>query len=151
MQVADVRKQRQDPHATSGAGIAPVPRYARDAVAPFIAADIGGTHARVGLVVADRGGAPSVRVLHYHRYRCAEWANLTSLLQNFLEELAANPSVAGTRVSRCVVACAGYVLDERIVNENLPWPVSVRDIREHLGIAQIEVLNDFAAVAWATQ
>jgi glucokinase len=149
MQVADVGKQRQDLDAAGKPGHASA--SARDTMAPFIAADIGGTHARIGLVVADRGGARPVRVLHYHRYRCAEWANLTSLLQHFLDELAATPAVASSHVSHCVVACAGYLLDERIVNENLPWPVSMRDIREHLGIARVEVLNDFAAVAWATQ
>jgi glucokinase len=49
------------------------------------------------------------------------------------------------------VASAGYVLGDAIVNDNLPWPVSIRDIRESLGIASLAVINDFEAVAYATQ
>ena len=121
----------------------------RDPAAPFIAADVGGTHARVGLVVRSRAGDRAVRMLHYHRYRCAEWVNLTALLRDFIAELAAMPALATVRVRRCVVACAGYVLDDCIVNGNLPWPVSIRDIRARLGISQLAVINDFAAVAHA--
>jgi glucokinase len=54
-------------------------------------------------------------------------------------------------VDRCAVASAGYVLGDAIVNDNLPWPVSIRDIRDSLGIAQLAVVNDFEAVAYATQ
>ncbi len=49
------------------------------------------------------------------------------------------------------MASAGYVLGDAIVNDNLPWPVSIRDIRETLGIASLAVINDFEAVAYATQ
>lgn len=54
-------------------------------------------------------------------------------------------------VDRCAVASAGYVLGDAIVNDNLPWPVSIRDIRDSLGIHQLAVINDFEAVAYATQ
>ena len=40
---------------------------------------------------------------------------------------------------------------DAIVNDNLPWPVSIRDIRDSLGIDQLTVVNDFEAVAYATQ
>jgi glucokinase len=43
------------------------------------------------------------------------------------------------------------VLDDAIVNGNLPWPVSIRDIRDGLGIQRLAVINDFEAVAYATQ
>jgi glucokinase len=43
------------------------------------------------------------------------------------------------------------VLGDAIVNDNLPWPVSIRDIRDSLGIEQLAVVNDFEAVAYATQ
>ncbi len=45
------------------------------------------------------------------------------------------------------VACAGYVLDGAIINANLPWPVSLREIRDGLGLSRLEVINDFEAVA----
>ena len=112
----------------------------------FLAADVGGTHARIGLVSRDPDGTRPVTVLQYHRYACADWPSLTAVLQDFVGQL--DHSV---HVSRCAVASAGYVLGDAIVNDNLPWPVSIRDIRDSLGIEQLAVVNDFEAVAYATQ
>lgn len=118
---------------------------------PFLAADVGGTHVRIGLVAADAGGPQPLRVMHYRVYRGAEWADLASVLEHFIGELAETGLTDGSRPQQCVVASAGYVVDDRVVSENLPWPVSVRDLRERLGISRLEVINDFAAVAWGTQ
>jgi len=127
-------------------------QQAKPAIEPFLAADVGGTHVRVGLVVAAAGGACPVRVAHYRVYRGAEWADLAAVLENFIGELAGAGLAGDFPVKHCVVACAGYVVDDdRVVSENLPWPVSVRDTRGRLGIARLEIINDFAAVAWGTQ
>jgi len=112
----------------------------------FLAADVGGTHARIGLVSREADGSRPVTVLQYHRYACAEWPSLTAVLQDFVSQLDAS-----VQVNRCAVASAGYVLGDAIVNDNLPWPVSIRDIRDSLGIEQLAVVNDFEAVAYATQ
>ncbi len=112
----------------------------------FLAADVGGTHARIGLVSRQPDGARPVTVLQYHRYACAEWPSLTAVLQDFVGQLD-----HAVQVNRCAVASAGYVLGDAIVNDNLPWPVSIRDIRDSLGIEQLAVVNDFEAVAYATQ
>jgi glucokinase len=85
-------------------------------------------------------------VLEYRRYACAEWPSLTAVLKDFVAQLN-----HGMQVDHCAVASAGYVLGDAIVNDNLPWPVSIRDIRESLGIASLAVVNDFEAVAYATQ
>ncbi|MFC5581372.1 glucokinase [Rhodanobacter terrae] len=119
---------------------------------PFLAADVGGTHARIGLVVRNTAGKHPVSVLHYHRYSCADWTGLTAMLRDFVEQLARTPHAAAQgQIRQCAVACAGYVLDDAIVNENLPWPVSIREIRDGLGISRLAVINDFEAVAYATQ
>ena len=112
----------------------------------FLAADVGGTHARIGLVSQRPDGARPVTVLQYHRYACAEWPSLTAVLKDFVSQLGAT-----VHVDQCAVASAGYVLGDAIVNDNLPWPVSIRDIRDSLGIQQLAVVNDFEAVAYATQ
>lgn len=118
----------------------------------FLAADVGGTHARIGLVIGHASGLRPVSVLHYHRYSCADWPSLAAMLQDFVEQLAGTPHAAlRAGLRHCAVACAGYVLDDAIVNENLPWPVSIREIRERLGIRRLVVINDFEAVAYATQ
>ncbi|WP_404614473.1 glucokinase [Rhodanobacter hydrolyticus] len=135
----------------------PVPRSSapdgvHDRSEPFLAADVGGTHARIGLMVGTPAERHPVSVLHYHRYHCADWADLGSVLRDFMAQLpAAGYAELAARVRRCVVASAGVVLDDSIVNENLPWPVSIGALRELLKLAQLEVINDFEAVAWATQ
>jgi glucokinase len=112
----------------------------------FLAADVGGTHARIGLVSPRPDGHRPVTVLEYRRYACAEWPSLTAVLKDFVSQLS-----PGVHVDHCAVASAGYVLGDAIVNDNLPWPVSIRDIRETLGISTLAVINDFEAVAYATQ
>ncbi len=119
---------------------------------PFLAADVGGTHARIGLVVRSSGGAQPVQVLHYHRYICADWPGLAAMLQDFVAQLGDTAHApAQGRIRHCAVACAGYVLDDAIINENLPWPVSIGEIRGGLGIQRLAVINDFEAVAYASQ
>jgi glucokinase len=113
---------------------------------PFLAADVGGTHARIGLVSRASDRAGPVRVLEYRRYACAQWPSLTAILEDFVARLGASEPIR-----QCAVASAGYVLGDAIVNDNLPWPVSIREIRERLGIEQLAVINDFEAVAYATQ
>ena len=111
----------------------------------FIAADVGGTHARIGLVRrADE--TSSIDVLRYERYACADWPSLTAVLQDFVGHLDGHVAI-----EHCAVASAGYVLGDAIVNENLPWPVSIGDIRESLGLTGLAVVNDFEAVAYACQ
>jgi glucokinase len=112
----------------------------------FLAADIGGTHARVGLVSRRQDQNGPVTVLQYQRYACAEWPSLTAVLQNFVGSLDQS-----LNLDQCAVASAGYVRDDAIVNGNLPWPVSISDIRNSLGIARLRVINDFEAVAYASQ
>ena len=119
---------------------------------PFLAADIGGTHARIGLVSGRGDDRQPVRVLHFHRYGCAEWPDLAAMLGDFVAKLAQTPhAAAAAGIRECAVACAGYVLDDAIVNGNLAWPVSIRAIRDALGIQRLAVINDFEAVAYATQ
>ena len=151
--MGEVAKQRHaaEPSATprsSGASASGRPVFA----GPFLATDIGGTHARIGLVVGDATGNGPVDVLHYHRYSCADWASLTAMLQDFVGQLSDTPHAAlRGSLRHCAVACAGYVLDDAIINDNLPWPVSIREIRDGLGIQQLAVINDFEALAYATQ
>src|SRR6185312_16426088 len=124
---------------------------ASHAMPPFLAADVGGTHARIGLVAATDDRRHPVRVLHYQRYQCAAWPSLTDVLRDFVAQLPDVVPAQAQAPAACAVACAGYVLGDAIVNENLPWAVSIGDIRQTLGIDRLAVINDFEAVAYATQ
>lgn len=114
-------------------------------IVPIIAADVGGTHARIGLVLADVHGALPINVTHYHSYVCADYPSLSAILRHFLDTYCIMP------VERGAIACAGYLLDDIVINSNLPWNVSLADIRADLSLKDIALINDFTAVAHATQ
>jgi glucokinase len=107
----------------------------------FLAADIGGTHARIGLVVADAAtGRPDI--VAYKIYRCAEHASLADILCSFCRDHGVHPR-------SLVLACAGFVDRGMVINENLAWPVVLDTLRIDGGFASVDVLNDFEAFAHA--
>ncbi|WP_295933121.1 glucokinase family protein [uncultured Xanthomonas sp.] len=127
--------------ASSSSVAAAVPR-----AEPFIAADVGGTHVRIGLVAraAGAGPAPSVDVLDYRKYRCADYPGLAEIIGEFLGQ------VQGPKPTRGVIASAGYALEDgRVITTNLPWTLSPPEIRERLGMKALHLVNDFEAVAYA--
>lgn len=110
----------------------------------FIAADVGGTFARVGLA---RGGAGATEICAQRRYACAEFPSLAAVLRQFGQELQAEGR--GPAPSAAVVAIAGVLQGDRLLNSNLPWPVSLAATRSHAGLDQLQLINDFQALAWA--
>lgn len=110
-------------------------------IGSFVAADVGGTHARVGLVRADHG--TRLQIEHYRKYTCAEYPSLAAILAEFVATLQ------GTACVDVVIALPGYPLDGVVINANLPWQVSLADIRAQLGTQAISIVNDFEAVAHA--
>lgn len=122
----------------AGRKIADTPQHGQPLL---LAADVGGTYARVGLVQA--GTAVPV-VSGYRKYVCANYPSLAAILTHFL-------AGSGTaRVTHGAIACAGYVLDDVVINTNLAWPVSLAEIRAALGLDDLLLVNDFTAIAYAT-
>lgn len=112
--------------------------------APFIAADVGGTHVRIGLVYASNDPAHPVQVLRYAKYRCAEYPGLVEILLHFIGTLD------GAIIEDAAIASAGYLLDNgTLISANLPWRVSLNDIQTRLGLRNLRLVNDFEAVAHA--
>src|SRR5690606_9840830 len=110
--------------------------------APMIAADVGGTYARLGLVRAGPDGA--IDVLSHRRYACAEFAGLAAILRRFSEDSAGG---ADPFPSTCVVAIAGVLQGDQLLNSNLPWRVSLAETRREAGIERLHLINDFEALA----
>lgn len=108
-------------------------------VQALIAADVGGTHARVALV--DVAGA-SPRILALQRYACAEHPSLAAILADFR-------AGAGMGARGAAVAIAGVLDGDHLINTNLAWPVSVEATRLGAGLTRLALLNDFEAVAHA--
>jgi glucokinase len=111
----------------------------------IVAADVGGTYARLGLVRLPSSGSPEL-VLH-KRYAGAEFPSLAAVLCRFREELAAE-GVADFP-SEGVVAIAGLLQGDALLNANLPWPVSLSATRRDSGLQHFRLINDFEALAWA--
>ena len=127
------------------AAASPLPVDARSrADAPFIAADVGGTHVRIGLVRASGDAAHPVAILKYRKYVCAKYAGLAEIIEDFVGTLD------GVMVEEGAIASAGYPLEDgSLITVNLPWRVSLSEIRERLGFRAFRLVNDFEAVAHA--
>ncbi len=125
---------------------------AAPAVEPFVArgvpgtarrrrlvADVGGTFAR--LAWADgTDGQPVAEGLQ--RFPCADYSSLAAIVRAF----AGQQPLAEVEA---VVAIAGVVQGDTLVNANLPWPVSIELTRRAAGLAALHLINDFEAVALA--
>jgi glucokinase len=112
-----------------------------------LAADVGGTHARIGLLQARPGVQPPLALLAGHVYECAEWPGLGDILEDFLARHAGRR--AG--IARCALAMAGYLRGDELVSENLRWPVRISELRARFGLDRLDIVNDFEALACGTQ
>ncbi|KAF1706240.1 glucokinase [Pseudoxanthomonas sangjuensis] len=123
--------------------VSPTAGDARVNGAPFLAADVGGTHVRLA-IVRSAGPAAPVEVLAFRKYHCTDHPGLADFIAEFLG------GHDGAKIDRGVIASAGYALDDgTVITSNLPWPLSIRETRERLGFADLRLVNDFEAVAHA--
>lgn len=119
-------------------------RHVGASAQPFLAADVGGTHARLALVRASSGvGIQAIDVLAYRKFACSDYPELSGLLRAFLDADAAGP------VRHCVLACAGQVVGDDVIHDNLAWPINLLRLRETLGFGELVMLNDFEALGHA--
>ncbi|MEI6985680.1 MAG: glucokinase [Rhodospirillaceae bacterium] len=102
---------------------------------PQLIADIGGTDARFGLI--DEAGAERSVVL-----RCADYRSLEEVICAAIVGFRDN-----SRPRRAALAVAAPVLGDLVALTNLPWTFSIEALRDKLGLVELEVINDFAAVA----
>ncbi|KAF1017329.1 MAG: Glucokinase [Stenotrophomonas maltophilia] len=124
------------------AAASPISLSSADGGSPrtLVVADVGGTFARLALAETVPGQTP--RLGGYRAYTCAEHASLAAILADF---------VAGLErpVSEAVVAIAGLLDGDTLINSNLPWTVSVAAARQQSGLSALQLINDFEAVALA--
>src|SRR5690606_25349486 len=79
---------RMAAHATTRESSVTAPTHTR--TAPFIAADVGGTHVRMSLVAVDGEGAMP-QVLAYSKFRCSDYASLADIVREFIASLGRHP------------------------------------------------------------
>ena len=104
-------------------------------------ADIGGTNARFALAASD-ASHPNVLASSIRIYPVVDFPSLADAAGHYLEEMGASPDSA-------VFAVAGPVKDEQAHITNHPWIISAGRMRAALGLAQVELVNDFTAQAMA--
>ena len=110
---------------------------------PWLVADIGGTHARFGLVSAH--GGPVERIASM---RCADYAGPDAALHAYLTGLA--QSAGGSVVpSALALALAAPVDGDEIALTNSHWRISRSALRAAYGDVPVHLLNDFEALALA--
>jgi glucokinase len=107
--------------------------------APWLVADIGGTHARFGLISTPGAEPHDVRIL-----RCADYSDLVAAVQDYLGRIT-----TVTQPSAACVAVAGPVCGDRFRLTNADWDFSISDSRLRLGLHHLELINDFTALALA--
>ncbi|TCT25879.1 glucokinase [Thermomonas haemolytica] len=101
--------------------------------------DIGGTNARFALVDL---AAPSIELHASKSLPNAEFASLQHAIEHYLAEVRETPA-------RAALAVACPVGSDEIRLTNRAWSFSRSELQRTLGLAELRMLNDFGAVAWA--
>ena len=106
-------------------------------VTTCLVADVGGTKTRLALL-RQPGDAPADTVV----MRNDEHDGLRTLTQAYLAEV--RPGIPPTAAAYCV-ACP--VEGDSFTLTNRDWTISISQLRDELGLARLEVVNDFTAIA----
>lgn len=105
-----------------------------------LVADIGGTHCRFALVSSRGLESQTVAVL-----RCADFAGVGPAVADYLRRQAPVTIERGCFAVAAVVDGASRV---RLTNN--PWQFDREEIRRHFGWSDLQVVNDFTAMALGT-
>lgn len=109
---------------------------------PRLVADIGGTNARFGWI-----GAPRAAVEHVHKLAVPDHAGPADAVRAYLAELARRLGPAYRPPRHAALAVATPVVGDQVSFTNSHWSFSRRRLQDDLGLASLQVLNDFEALA----
>jgi glucokinase len=105
----------------------------------LLAGDIGGTKTLLRLSELTAAGPVT---LGETSYPSADFDHLSPIVRQFLKE------ADSTSPAAACFAIAGPVQDDQSLVTNLSWRLDARQMESDLGIAQIRLINDFAAVGY---
>lgn len=111
-------------------------------ITELVAADIGGTHARFALAQVENGQVLDLSEAFV--LKTAEHVGLVEAWQAFAQH-----------VGRCLPSAAALAFAYPVENElpeltNMPWTIDAGTLSESLELSRHLVLNDFAAIGYAT-
>lgn len=108
----------------------------------LLVADIGGTNGRFGLVDASLTGK-GYTALRQKTLRCADYPNIGAMVKAYCKQIdVAMPKFA-------CMSIAGPIQNHRVKMTNLNWEFSIASLREELNMQALDIINDFAALAYA--
>jgi glucokinase len=110
-------------------------------MAPLLVGDVGGTGTRLALA------GPEGLLSPVTEYRNDDFTAFAALLDTYCAGLR---HAAAGLPSRCVLAVAGPVRDNAVRMTNRGWHLDGAELAGHCGLAEVQIVNDFAALAWAT-
>lgn len=110
----------------------------------IIAADVGGTHSRWGLIEPQPEGG--YHLLQEIKFNHAEFTDFYALLSEFINHCR----IAATDIDRLSVALAGPIEQDSIQLTNIDWVIDRQQIDAQFGIADIHFINDLQAAALGT-
>jgi len=110
---------------------------------PILVADIGGTHARFGIVEPWENARP-----HLTRridFDSQDYAGFAAALRRYVAQ-----AELGTVPRAAAIAAAGPVTAGRVALTNRQWSISESELHG-LGFVQVALINDFAALAYSVE
>lgn len=102
----------------------------------FLAGDIGGTRSRFYAIDQDK-------IVFEHIYSSKDYANFSTIVEDFVKK-------SGLKFSLCIFGIAGVVIDGRCKTTNLPWEVSIEDIKKAAGCSEGYLMNDLTLLSYGT-
>ncbi|AFP85272.1 glucokinase [secondary endosymbiont of Ctenarytaina eucalypti] len=100
--------------------------------------DVGGTNVRLALCYLSTG-----EISHIHTYASDGYDNLESVIHNYL----ISQQVA---IKEACIAIACPINSDWVEMTNHSWAFSIKAMQANLELEQLEIINDFTAVAMAT-
>lgn len=110
-------------------------------VSHYLAADIGGTKSWLAVVSIESNGC--WRLEHEKKYLNADFSSIDVLIESYCKAAG----FSANAMSGAIFALAGQVHDGYCKLTNLDWEVDVSRLEASFGFRQVDLVNDFYAVA----
>ncbi|MEZ7278851.1 glucokinase [Pseudoalteromonas sp. 68 DY56-GL68] len=110
---------------------------------PILVADIGGTNARFALITDFNEHTNQFVIEHNLKFPSADFGSLESAIEHYFSQ------ISYAKPNRACLAVAGPIKAGQVHLTNLGWHFSVENLKTKFAFTQLEVINDFAAFAYA--
>src|SRR5260370_36047383 len=107
----------------------------------ILAADIGGTHARLSYYRQEKGHLVAI---HQKVDASKDFRGLDEIVLKFVSDTGVRPGIASFGI-------AGPVRHGRVETPNLPWVVESARLARDLQLDSVNLINDLEAQAWGIQ